>query len=71
MKLEGKSEIKNMMLSLAVCLLCVVGKIEEKDFNQQDEKPNVLFIAIDDLNDWTGVPKGNPQARFATVHLRQ
>jgi len=66
-KLEGKSEIKNMMLSLAVCLLCVVGKIEGKDFNQQDEKPNVLFGAIDDLNDWTGMLKGNPQAR--TPHM--
>lgn len=24
--------------------------------------PNVLFIAIDDLNDWTGAMRGNPQA---------
>ena len=61
--------MKKMMLSLAVCLLCVVGKIEGKDFNQQDEKPNVLFIAIDDLNDWTGMLKGNPQAR--TPHMNK
>ena len=26
------------------------------------EKPNVLFIAIDDLNDWIGVMGGHPQA---------
>ena len=26
-------------------------------------KPNVLFIAIDDLNDWVGVLGGHPQAR--------
>jgi arylsulfatase A-like enzyme len=26
------------------------------------EKPNVLFISIDDLNDWTGKMKGHPQA---------
>lgn len=26
------------------------------------EHPNVLFIAIDDLNDWTGSMGGNPQA---------
>ena len=25
------------------------------------EKPNVLFIAVDDLNDWVGVFGGNPQ----------
>jgi hypothetical protein len=24
-------------------------------------KPNVLFISIDDLNDWTGALKGHPQ----------
>ena len=27
------------------------------------DKPNVLFIAIDDLNDWIGVLGGHPQAR--------
>ena len=26
-------------------------------------RPNVLFIAIDDLNDWTGFLGGHPQAR--------
>jgi len=26
------------------------------------ERPNVLFIAIDDLNDWSSVLKGHPQA---------
>ncbi len=32
-----------------------------------DKKPNVLFIAIDDLNDWTGCLAGHPQAR--TPHM--
>ena len=27
------------------------------------ERPNVLLISIDDLNDWTGCLKGHPQAR--------
>ena len=31
--------------------------------NAQAEQPNVLFIAIDDLNDWIGVLKGHPQAK--------
>jgi arylsulfatase A-like enzyme len=35
--------------------------------SQEDKKPNVLFIAIDDLNDWTGMLKGNPQAK--TPHM--
>lgn len=28
-----------------------------------DAKPNVLFIAIDDLNDWVGPLKGHPQVK--------
>ena len=32
-------------------------------------RPNILFIAIDDLNDWTDTLKGNPQAR--TPHMDQ
>ena len=31
------------------------------------DKPNVLFIAIDDINDWNGVLGGNPQAQ--TPHM--
>lgn len=27
-----------------------------------DEKSNVLFIAVDDLNDWVGALGGHPQA---------
>jgi len=33
----------------------------------QAKRPNVLLIAIDDLNDWTGILKGNPQAK--TPHM--
>lgn len=31
------------------------------------EKPNVLFIAIDDLNDWIGALGGHPQARTPNI----
>src|SRR4051794_25284795 len=27
------------------------------------DKPNVLFIAVDDLNDWVGCLKGHPQVQ--------
>lgn len=29
---------------------------------KQDTKPNVLFISVDDLNDWEGALGGHPQA---------
>lgn len=34
---------------------------------EKKERPNVLFIAIDDLNDWIGVLEGHPQAK--TPHM--
>lgn len=49
------------------CLICLTGipawSDEGNDNANQERKPNVLFIAIDDLNDWTDTLKGNPQAR--------
>ena len=30
-------------------------------------RPNVLFISIDDLNDWVGVLKGHPDARTTNI----
>ena len=33
------------------------------DTSQKSTRPNVLFIAIDDLNDWTGMLEGNVQAQ--------
>ncbi len=30
-------------------------------------RPNILFIAIDDLNDWIGCMKGHPQARTPNI----
>ena len=30
-------------------------------FSDEPQKPNVLFIAVDDLNDWIGCLGGHPQ----------
>ena len=39
----------------------------EESYAQDLKKPNVLFIAIDDLNDWAGFMGGHPQA--LTPHM--
>ena len=63
-----KTKKPTAILCLAFSLLCVAAKTSEgKDSGRQDGKPNVLFIAIDDLNDWTGTLMGNPQAK--TPHM--
>ena len=32
-----------------------------------DRRPNVLFIAVDDLNDWVGCLRGHPQSRTPNI----
>jgi len=48
--------IRAFLLSLALLLPCAAA-----------DKPNVVFIAIDDLNDWVGCLGGHPQAQ--TPHI--
>ncbi|MDB2499884.1 sulfatase [bacterium] len=49
------------IMLLVSCLFCSTAL-----FGQTDE-PNVLFIVIDDLNDWIGSMGGHPQAK--TPHM--
>ena len=46
---------------LGTCLLPARG------LQASPAKPNVLFIAIDDLNDWTGCLGGHPQAQTPRI----
>ena len=49
---------KNIILRLLYLpFLCTVSFAEEK------QKPNVVFIIVDDLNDWIGVMGGHPQSK--------
>ena len=50
----------------AVTPLPLIGSGEVRASDRQD-RPNVLFISVDDLNDWIGCLKGHPQAR--TPHM--
>ena len=47
---------------LILCALCVSAVKTEAA-----AKPNILFIAIDDLNDWVGCLGGHPQARTPNI----
>jgi arylsulfatase A-like enzyme len=56
-----KSSIFLIITIVLLSIQCTKQKVKES--NLQDKKPNILFIAIDDLNDWTGMLIGNPQAK--------
>ncbi|MDC0273380.1 sulfatase [Planctomycetaceae bacterium] len=65
-----KTNKQSTIVILTLSLLCVTGKASEaQGTTQKNEKLNILFIAIDDLNDWTGMLKGNPQAK--TPHMEK
>ncbi len=49
--------IAGYLILIIVLLACNMQKIEEV------KHPNVLFISIDDLNDWVGALKGNSQVK--------
>src|SRR5829696_4884254 len=49
------------------CVLALVVVVAVAPVALAAEKPNVLFIAIDDLNDWVGPLGGHPQVK--TPHM--
>lgn len=53
---------KFLLIAFVLCAVfgCQSDEIKEK-------KPNVLFIAIDDLNDWVGYLGGHPQAKTPNI----
>lgn len=50
------SVIKSLLL-LAALTICPANLL-----SQDKKQPNIVFIAIDDMNDWTGFLGGHPQA---------
>ena len=50
-------------LFFSLCLLLFIAYPLAATEDKTDVPPNVLFIAIDDMNDWTGFLGGHPQAK--------
>lgn len=51
-----------VFILLSSCLL-TDGGLVAADEAPRKQRPNILFISVDDLNDWIGCMKGHPQAR--------
>ena len=54
-------QLNTIWRSIAILLLLV--EVPALQASQSNTPPNVLFIAIDDMNDWTSYLQGHPQAR--------
>src|SRR5688572_17147571 len=48
---------------LSVVLILLVNVMLAATASAAVDRPNVLFIAVDDLNDWVGPLGGHPQAK--------
>ena len=53
-----------MKIILTILLLCLTH------LGRSESKANVLFIAIDDLNDWVGCLEGHPQIKTPNIDGR-
>ncbi len=53
--MKPSKKLKIISVAFALCILSSAA--------QTSEKPNILFIAIDDMNDWTGFLGGHPAAK--------
>ena len=60
-----RSFIAYVKITFALTLIFFVTSVLE--LAAAPPKPNVLFIAIDDLNDWVGCLDGHPQARTPNI----
>ena len=71
MKMPKKVQLTliNMILvyMLAVILACS-SEFTDNTSPQQGSKPNILFISVDDLNDWVEPLGGHPQAKTPNIN---
>ena len=58
--MENKSTLNLFISIFTIFISCNSQEIEVKT-------PNVLFIAVDDLNDWVGYLGGHPQAQTPNI----
>ena len=65
--LKKRTEIKFKILAkFCLCLSLISINVYAQD-TEQKERPNVLFLAVDDLNDWVGYLKGHPQSKTPNI----
>ena len=64
----GRFRICKMLIIVATLFLVACTTAAPKTpSDEAPPRPNVLFIAVDDLNDWVGVLQGHPQARTPNI----
>ncbi len=61
--------ILTVLFSLSLGILVLpVSALDQNSTEAKPPRPNVLFIAIDDLNDWVGCLQGHPNATTPNIN---
>ena len=55
--------LKRWRILILAAVLIQCGSSSKVDGTEDVDRPNVLFIAVDDLNDWVGFLNGHPQVK--------
>jgi len=58
------------LLLIVIAISCLESRTVIGDEAGAEERPNILFISIDDLNDWIGCLGGHPQAALRLLAIR-
>ena len=63
-QMNSFNKVQIIFLALAVVVFITSCKSKKTIIKEQKKQPyNVLFISVDDLNDWTGFAGGHPQTQ--------
>lgn len=62
-----RSDVRAFRLLKILAAVCASWVLPPMSHAAPAQKPNVLFIAIDDLNDWIGCLGGHPQAKTPNI----
>lgn len=55
--------IKTILTFLVTLIIITACGSHGNESSLSSSKPNVLFISVDDMNDWVGCLEGHPQAK--------
>ena len=66
-KITAKTSQFAPKLLIALLFFMLVSFQQQACADTKTARPNVLFIAVDDLNDWIGCLGGHPQAKTPNI----
>ncbi|MDE0286549.1 MAG: choline-sulfatase, partial [Gammaproteobacteria bacterium] len=59
--------INNLRRQIILIVVTFLSLVPGSSAETNTEKPDILFIMVDDLNDWVGPLEGHPQVRTPNI----